>query len=116
MVKMKQIKPLMPSMRERKRYLVFEIIGKTVSSTDAYKAVKKAVSDFLGTIGTAGAGLISINKYKNNRGTIRLNHRYVNHVRAALLMITTIQETPVIVRSIGTSGILKKADKKYLEG
>ena len=115
MIRNKQIKPLLPTLREKKRYLVYEVIGKQVSASDAYKAIRKATTEFLGTIGAAGLGLIPINKYQNNKGTIRLNHQYVNHVRAALLFITSINNHPVTVRSIGASGILKKAEKKYLE-
>lgn len=114
---MKNIKPLIPSLRERKRYLVFEIISKAkVSATEAYAKIFESARDFLGNFGLAGAGLIDIkDKYKNNRGIIRVNHRFVDHMRASFCFIDEIQGKPVIVRSIGASGILKKAQTKYME-
>jgi len=115
MGQMKQIKPLLPSLRERKRYLVYEIIGKSVSAGEATRTIRHAVHEFIGVLGTAGAGLMFINKYKNNKGIVRVNHRYVDHVRSALLFITAVGGVKASVRSIGASGILKKAEKKYLE-
>jgi len=113
---MKLIKPLRPTMREKKRYLAFEILAeKAVPGQDAFKAIIKALQQFLGDYGMAGAGIIILkDKYKKNKGLLRVNHRFVDHARAALAIITEIEKTSVVVRSIGTSGILKKAETKYL--
>ncbi|MBD3318870.1 ribonuclease P protein component 2 [Candidatus Woesearchaeota archaeon] len=114
---MKHIKPLLPSLRERKRYVVFEILGSAISQTLAVRTIVKAARHFMGELGLAGAGLIFIkDKYKNNRGIVRVNHRFVDPLRAALSLIKEVEGKPVIVRSLGTSGILKKAAMKYMEG
>ena len=47
-------------------------------------------------------------------GIIRVNHKALDQVRASLALIEQIDQKPVVVRSIGVSGILKKAEKKYL--
>ena len=114
---MKKIKPLRPSLREKKRYLVFEFLSqKAIVAGDAYKAVSRAAKEFLGDFGLAGAGLIFIkDKYKKNRGIVRVNHRFVDHIRASMAFINEVQGEPVIVRSVGASGILKKALQKYME-
>ncbi len=115
---MKLIKPLIPSLRERKRYLVFEYISKAViSPEDAGKTIMKAAREFLGDLGVAGAGLKIIkDKYKKNRGIVRVNHKFVDHVRASFCFVNEVAGNPVQLRSIGASGILKKAQIKYMEG
>jgi len=113
----KKIKPIMPSLREKKRYLVFEIISK--QKMEDFKLVSytiwEKVLQFLGSLHTGNAGIwILQDKFQNNKGIIKVGHRHVDHLRAALTMIDSIDKTPVIVRSLGVSGILKKAEKKYL--
>jgi len=46
---------------------------------------------------------------------IKVSNKHVNNLKAALALITNIGREEVIVKSVGVSGILKKAEKKYLE-
>ncbi len=115
----KKIKPLLPSLRERKRYLAFEIISE--SPILDFKAVERAIQDksleFLGILGCAEAGIMVLNdKYnpENQRGLIRVSHTSVDKLRASLMMIEKIEDKNVIVRSVGVSGILKKAKNNYI--
>lgn len=115
----KKIKPILPSLREKKRYLAFEIISK--SKIAGYDAVEKSIfeksAEFLGQLGMARAGMIFLkDKWNQNlqRGLIRVNNKHVDELRAALTLIKEINNNETIVRSIGVSGILKKANKKYL--
>ena len=59
MVKTK-LKPVLPSLREKKRYLVFEVISK--EKIKDFKPVSDAVKDasyhFLGVFGMAKAGIM----------------------------------------------------------
>ena len=112
----KQLKSLLPTLKQRKRYLAFEIISKQ-PITD-YKSVSTEIlaktQEFLGILGMARAG-IQIIKYKNHRGLIKVNHKHVDELKASLTFIEKIKNQKVIVRSIGVSGIIKKAEKKYLK-
>lgn len=113
---MARIKPILPSLRERKRFLAFEIASesKIRDFSSISKAVWDSVLSFLGELGAADAGIWLLNdKYdpKTQRGLIRVGHRHVDHLKACLAMISTIDRQPVIVRSLGVSGILKKATK-----
>jgi ribonuclease P/MRP protein subunit POP5 len=116
-----KIKPLLPCLREKKRYLAFEIISES-KITDVSK-VKQAIMDsclrFLGEFGMAKAGLLILpDKYNPllQRGLIRVSHKMANELRASLAFVQAIDGQKVIVRSVGLSGILKKAEKKYLQG
>lgn len=116
MIVKKKIKPLMPSLRERKRYLAFEIISERPIKD--FKAVEAAIQakslEFIGELGCAEAGIMILNdKYnpQNQRGVIRVNNKNLNRLRATLALIEQIDNTNVIVKSVGASGMLNKADK-----
>ncbi len=114
-----RLKPILPSLREKKRYLAFEVISK--SGIYDYNQIAGAINDsLLQLIGQLGAGKAGIkfleDKFNKGlqRGIIKVNHKHVDHLRASLALIKDIDEKEVIVRSIGVSGILKKAENRYL--
>lgn len=119
---MNKIKPLLPSLREKKRYLVFEIsfggsndsVFKIGSITDV---IQDAFLSLFGNIGLSNAGLMILkDKWddKMRKGIIKVNHKYVNALKASLTFVTQINGEQVMLRSVGTSGGLKKAQKKYI--
>ena len=114
-----KLKPVLPSLREKKRYLVFEVISK--ERVNNFEAVSKAISnyslEFLGQLGAAKAGIIPLaNKWNPElqRGIVRIGHKHVDAVKAALMLADKIDNKEVIFRSLGVSGILRKAENKYL--
>lgn len=116
----KKLKAMMPSMRERKRYVAFQIISK--EPIRPFKAVSDAIWQaclrFLGELGAAKAGIwILADKFseENQKGLIRVNHKYVNELKGALALIKSVNGIDAIVRSTGTSGIMKKAEERYLK-
>ena len=119
MIKTK-LKPLLPSLREKKRYLAFEVISK--DKINDFSQVSNAILhyslQFLGVLGAAKAGIIPLaNKWnpKLQRGIIKVSHKHVDAVKAALLFADKIDGEEVIFRSIGVSGILKKAEDRFLK-
>ena len=103
------MKPLLPSLKEKKRYVVFEVISESNSYPE--KEIKDAFLKLFGEIGLSEAGLIFLrNKYQNNRGIIKVNHKNVDRLRASFCIL----KKPII-KSVGTSGTLKKAQDKYLK-
>jgi len=119
MVKTK-IKPLLPSLREKKRYLAYEVISKS-RFYDAFavnKAILEAAKDFLGISVMSRAGILPINdKWNANlqRGIIRVNNKHVDNLKASLIFVKNINGKDAIVKSVGASGILRKAQQKYLK-
>jgi ribonuclease P/MRP protein subunit POP5 len=118
---MTKIKPVLPSLREKKRYLVFEIISdkKIENIGDISDSITKSCHNFLGEIGMAKAGLLILDdKYdkESQKGIIRVSNKMVDNLRAALCFVKEIDNQKVIVRSIGVSGILRKAQNKYIGG
>ena len=102
---------LLPSLRQKKRYIVFEILSKEqFSFSDAKKAVDETLLLFLGQLGLAKAlPMMLKEKYKNNTFLLKINNKYVDQAKSAVILIKKIKNEPVILRSIITSGTLKKA-------
>lgn len=99
---------LLPTLKERKRYLAFEVIAeKELSWESIRKAVTLAIKSYIGLDGMASAGIQFV-KNNQNKGILRMNHMYLNKIRASLLFIREIDNQQVIVRSVRASGILNK--------
>jgi len=114
-----RIKPLLPTLREKKRYLAYEIISKNkfYDAVSVSKAILDAANNFLGNLGMAHAGILPINDKWNSdsqRGIMRVNNKHVDNLKASLIFVKNIDGKDVIVRSVGASGILRKAQQKYL--
>ena len=114
-----KLKPILPSLREKKRYLVFEVISKEKikNSETVSNAIWHHLLQFLGLLGVAKAGIIVLNNKwypALQRGIIKANHTHVDGVKAALTFINKIDNNEVIFRSLGVSGILKKAEQKFI--
>jgi len=116
---MSKIKPILPSLREKKRYLVFEIISKQKidNLSKISNAILREAKNYLGEMGMAKAGLLILkDKYNiaKQRGIIKVNNKMLNNLKAALCFVKEIDNQEVIIKSVGVSGILKKAQNKYI--
>ncbi len=111
---MAKLKAVLPSLRERKRYIVFEILSEK-KITDAFKvqmAIEQAMLNYTGVQGAASAGMIFLKEaYQDNLGLIKVSNIAVDTLKGALTFITHIENDEVIVRSKGVSGSIKKTDK-----
>lgn len=99
--------------------MAFEIVseGQIKDISAVSRQIKDSSLNFLGTMGLASAGFMVVEDCWNRemqRGILRVNNRYLNHAKASLTLIDSINSENVIVRSIGASGSLKKAKEKYL--
>ena len=114
-----KIKSLLPSLREKKRYLVYEVVSRNRFNDALHvnNAILEAAKELLGSVGMARAGIIAMNDQWNEdmqRGVIRVSNRHVDDLKASLVFAGSIDGKEAIVRSVGASGILKKAKQKYL--
>ena len=107
------MKSLLPSLKEKKRYVAFEIINdKSLNQKNIEKAIYDGCQSFLGNLNYSKAGInILSEKGDNKTGVIRVNNKYTDHVKSALMMIREINGKKVIVKSTKVSGILKKLNK-----
>lgn len=115
----KKTKPLLPTSREKKRYLAYEVISSARfnDATEISKAIYDAAKEFLGNLGMAKAGIIVLNDQfdqRTQRGIVRVDNKHVDDLKASFIFINGIGTHESIVRSVGASGILKKTQQKYL--
>ncbi|MAG52356.1 MAG: hypothetical protein CMH62_00160 [Nanoarchaeota archaeon] len=102
------MKRLLPSLKEKKRYLAFEIVSDDkFNKSDIANVINKEALKFMGTLdyGKAGVRIINANK---NKGIIRVNNKFVNHLKTSLILITNIKNKNVIFKTVKVSGILNK--------
>ncbi len=112
------MRAILPSMKERKRYIAFEVISKNeVSGESVDSALGRSLSGFFGEFGKSGIAMkMLMDKWNKNfqRGILRVNRKYANHAKALFCATNKIGRSSVIIRSLGVSGTIKKAERKYL--
>tara|TARA_Y100000310_G_scaffold345665_1_gene467967 strand:- start:22569 stop:22907 length:339 start_codon:yes stop_codon:yes gene_type:complete len=104
------IKPILPSLREKKRYIVYEMISdKKFKFKEAKETMDRVILKFLGELGYSKAGIIHLDNFKNNKGIIRVNHKEVDNVKTSLMLIEKINNHKVLVKTNLVTGLLNKA-------
>ncbi|MBN2458086.1 ribonuclease P, partial [Candidatus Woesearchaeota archaeon] len=114
---MVRIKPVLPSFREKKRYLAFEVISEKPITNPRLiaTAINSSIAEILGGVALSRAGVIFLSeKFDVDKqvGLIKVNNRYLSQLRAALAVIKRVGDRKAMIRSLGASGILKKADER----
>ena len=106
---------MLPTLREKKRYLVYKVVSEeTVSRADAETAIKQVLKQFMGDLGMAKAGVMFLKDWKESKGIMKISHKETDTVKAGLALVKEINGKKAIVKSVGLSGILDKARSKYL--
>lgn len=112
------IKHLMPSLREKKRFVAFQVeCAESCTAGQVHKAVVQSYYHLFGSLGLAEAGLLVFNnafRQTQKKGIIKVNHKHVDRLRASLCFINNINNRPASMRSLGVSGMLQKTEKNFL--
>ena len=104
------MKVILPTLKERNRYLVYEIKNsKKYTINEIKNEMKKAILQFLGELECAKANILILDDFKKNRGIIKVNNKCVDKVKVALMLIRSF-----IVETVYVSGTLKKAKLKLI--
>ncbi|MBI5872319.1 hypothetical protein HZB88_04520 [archaeon] len=103
------MKRILPSMRVKERYLVFEAEVGAYSPEHAKLKFMGAVKDLFGEFGLAKANISFLPDWKNGRGIACVANNAVDIVRASLCFTNKPK-----LRVIGISGAIKEAREKYL--
>ncbi|MDR0767164.1 MAG: ribonuclease P [Methanosarcinales archaeon] len=109
------MEPLLPSLRNRKRYIAVVVVSEVPVQRNAFiAAVSQTGCTVLGDVGFAGCG-ISVLGFENNVGIIKCKHTSVTHTIGVLAFMTMIDGQKVIVQTLGVSGTVKGAQTKFLQ-
>ncbi len=113
------MKSLLPSLKEKKRYLTFKVISdKKFNFKDIEKTISLNNIEFNGVLNSSKTNINFIQdcfNFENQTGIIKVNNKYIDNTKASLTLIKYINSSSVIIRSLYVSGILNKA-KRYLGG
>ncbi len=108
-----KLKGLKPSLREKKRYLVYQVHSEQKVDMKSFQdELIKKINLLLGVFTPAGLLPIKFDN-KQKKGIIRVNHTALDYVRSTFVLIDEVHNIPVAINTVGVSGILKKA-KEYL--
>ncbi len=103
-------KPLLPTLRTKKRYVVYQVIsGKDVSNNRIVHAIFDSFKECFGIFCFQKAGLKDMKIYNKTNGILKINHKYVDELRTALCMVNNIDNIQVILHTVGVSGVINKA-------
>lgn len=104
------MKRLLSSLKEKKRYIAFEIDGECgFAKDDIIKAVDTSCKSFMGEYGYGKANVMVVDDAVNGKkGVVRANSKYVDLVKTSLMMIKEINNNKVIFKNVKTSGSLMK--------
>jgi ribonuclease P/MRP protein subunit POP5 len=106
------MKVILPTLKERNRYIVYQVNdNKKLTIDEIKKEMKRAMMQFLGEWEYAKANILILDDFKKNRGIIKVNNKYVDKVKVSLMLIK-----PFIIETRGVSGTLKKARSKFIGG
>jgi ribonuclease P/MRP protein subunit POP5 len=112
---MLKIKPLRPTLREKKRYIVYQVDSDSkIKMYNIQKDLITQLHKLLGVFHSSKSGIMPLKfDEKSKQGIIRVNHTAVDLIKSCFVMIKTIENNPVCIQTIGVSGIMKKAKEKY---
>ena len=109
------MKPLLPTLKETKRYVVYELISER-PVTGGEREVLRHLHITLGLFDDAKAGILPVRYDEQAQvGVLRVAHTSVDKVKAALLLLTNVQGVPILPRVRGVSGILQKTER-FVQG
>lgn len=107
---MLNVRSLLSSLRDKKRYVVYAVSSPTTVPVEAtQEAVRDACQTLLGTYGMAKANLLFLEDWQDQKGILRVNRAYVDYIKSAFLFIRTIAGHPATVSSVTVSGVLAHA-------
>ena len=102
---------LLSTLRQKKRYIVFEVVGSVGSAVfrleDVTSAVISSLHDFLGILGMSRSGVIFVKeRFHPPFFVLRCTHTMVDDVKSGVILIKKIKNNPVIIRSVLVTGAL----------
>ncbi len=104
------MKPLLPTLKEKKRYVVYELLTRERVAGSPEREILTHLRNTLGLFDAAAAGILPV-QYDGKRqaGILRVSTRSLDKVRGAFLLLKSVERQRVVPRIIGVSGTLAGA-------
>ena len=117
---MKKLKILKPTLRERNRYIAFQIVseeGEELIYSDLEAAVWNTMLDFLGESGVSKTSVWLLKDCWNPKkqiGILRCNHKSVQIVIGSLGLIDRLGDNRITFKILKISGTIKSIKDKFM--
>lgn len=106
------MKPLYPTLKEKKRYILFKVISDSEFKFSAIRGkISEKLMEFLGELELSKAGILFFEETWNSENKtfiMRVGNKHVDKVKSSLALIKSIKNKATIISSLKTSGKLKK--------
>lgn len=111
MKQIEKLKILSPSLRERERYIKFQVISQeSIFYSDLEQAIWQTLLDFYGEFGLSKTSMWLVKNLWDERsqtGVIRCNNKSVQQVIAGLGLVTRLGDNRIIFKILKVSGTIK---------
>ena len=107
----KSLNPIPLSLRDKKRYLVFELDSeKSLGEKDVSFAVKKLFLKLFGELGISKMNYqFILFSSKSKKGILKCRHTAVEDLKAGILLLKEVNGASIVPKTLKTSGTVKKA-------
>jgi len=110
------MKILPSSLREKKRYIAFEVISESHDVIDRKALLDEiffATQTMIGDLGSSEIGY-RLMDFNGTRGIMKVNLGAVELARAAMATVNSIKNNRSAIRVLGVAGTIKAAIEKYI--
>lgn len=109
------MKILPSSLREKKRYVAFEVIceSEPVDRKALLDEIFFATQTLLGDVGSSEIGY-RLMDFNGSRGIMKVNLHAVELARAAMASVCSIKGCRAVINVLGTAGTIRAAMEKYI--
>ena len=108
------LKPLPPTLREKKRYIAIKILyNGEIKEGELINLIREASLNFYGCWGTSKANPWLV-YFNYPYAIIRCQRDNVDFVRSSLILIREFKDKPINIICLGVSGTIRKAKIKFL--
>ncbi|KYK35675.1 MAG: hypothetical protein AYK18_02820 [Theionarchaea archaeon DG-70] len=117
---MKKLKILLPSLREKKRYIAFQVVserGEEFTYSDLEAAIWNTMLDFLGEYGVSKTSVWLLKDcwdQKTQKGILRCNHKSVQEVIASLGLIDRLGDNRITFKVLKISGTIMSIKERFM--
>ncbi len=118
-----KLKILPPHLRNKKRYLAFEVLSeKPLNRDEVISLIWGASGSLYGSCGVSRFDLWVVKVWKCNssgqniiKGILRCNREEVDSIRSVLPIINHFKGKRVVFHTLGVSGTIKSARRKFIK-
>lgn len=108
------LKTLPPTLREKKRYLAFEIICELeIPQKEVVGIVRNSMLSYCGVLGCSKANPWLMD-YNHPYGILRVSREELDYLKSSLILVDEFKKKPINIRIIGVSNSVKNIREKFL--